>query len=599
MENKTNTFGRFLKTLGHGVLRFLVPFLLTARAAGLLYLYQQWEYVDKWRYLTVCGIVTSIRITEKLVNLLPKAAIALYAGAAIAALVQLLGERRLKQWVSVLLQLVLSLAVATGFILIWQYAPGAISELSLVALIGLIIAAILFGLAVVCTRGSEGAGARSAVTGVIVGGAVGSVLAAALIVFTIAVDELLYSGVDFAVYLLFALLSFGTVGVTVFLSFLPRPGEQRPNARPYTALFSYFLLPLYLVLLAILYVYLGVILVRFELPSNQLNPFGLLALAGFFVLWFALKGEDNRLAKWYTRWGGLLLLPVTGAQILALAVRILAYGLTENRVLSLFAVALGIVGIVFCTCRVRLHVFCAVAAVLTLAFTLTPLNPMTLSNASQARRLKAVLTQYGMLDESGALALPEQPLPGPDYTRLAEGLRYFQYASGVVSPFDQQMAAAANDGFLTRYRQLLAKPSDAGVSSSSVRVTVSLSGCEEPLPVTGYDRVQMVYFHDAAGRTSRELFDWLDPVTGELILIEPDAWLQDLDACVQEYRIAAGYAYSTAVTMDPAPVDRMLLPIDETHTLLVTSIFYLETETDGAAVLEYRTIEGLMLIRSE
>lgn len=598
MENKTNTFGRFLKTLGTGMLRFIVPFILTARAAGLIFLNERLSYLSGEGFLTVFGITTSIQITHRLVDLMQYCAVGLYAGAAIAALVQLLTERKWKRWISITLQFILGFGIAFGVGTLLSL-ENVVSDYTTCAVIGMVIAAILFGLAVACKRGSEGAGARSAASGAIVGGAVGVVLMAALLLFAFAVDELL-NPVDYEVYLLLVLFSLGSVGVTVFLSFLPRPDAEQPQNKAYTIAFSYVLLPLYLVLITILYAYLAVILVRFTLPSGQLNPFGLIALAGFLVLWFALKGEDNRLARWFTRWGGLLLLPITAAQIIALWVRIDAYGLTPNRVVSVAAVLLGLVAIALCTCRRKLSTFCTVAGVLALLVTLTPLNPLTLSNISQERRLKDVLTQYGLLDADNSLMLPDNALPDADYDRVREGLSYFRSASGVTSSFGRKMAEEATSSFLSAYREkFIEGAKSAPQHYENVILLYSLQE-DGPLPIGDAKRVYLIRPIDPYRYNADEAFVWTDPETGEQVFV-------DLSALIEELRVYSkdsskwtkwtSYSSGLSLLTLPATMEQMRVPIDDTHTLLLTS-FCIYEEMDGdECSLTYDEPTGLMLVR--
>lgn len=593
MENKTHTFGRFLKTLGTGMLRFIVPFILTARAAGMIFLNERWSYLSGEGFLTVFGITTSIQITHRLVDMTQYCAVGLYAGAAIAALVQLLTERKWKRWISICLQFVLGFGMAFGIGILLSF-ENVVSDYTACATIGLVVAAILFGLAVACKRGAEGAGARSAASGVIVGGAVGVVLMAALLLFALAVDELL-TPVDYEVYLLLVLFSLGSVAVTVFLSFLPRPDAEQPQNKAYTIAFSYVLLPLYLVLITILYAYLAVILVRFTLPSGQLNPFGLIALAGFLVLWFALKGEDNRLARWFTRWGGLLLLPITAAQIIALWVRIDAYGLTPNRVVSVIAVLLGLIAIVLCTCRRKLSVFCTVAGVLALLVTLTPLNPLTLSNISQERRLKDVLTQYGLLDADNSLMLPDNALPDADYDRVREGLSYFRGASGVTSSFGRTVAKNASS-FLSSYREKFM----AGAKSAPQHYeNVILYSLQEdgPLPIGDAKRVYLIRPIDPYRYNADEAFVWTDPQTGEQVFVDLSALIEELRVYSKDSGKWTSYGSGLSLLTFSATMEQMRVPIDDTHTLLLTS-FCIYEEMDGdECSLTYDEPTGLMLVR--
>ena len=203
--------------------------------------------------------------------------------------------------------------------------------------------------------------------------------------FLLAIDTLLVS-IDFDVTQYFLVFSLLSVGATVFLSFLPKPGQERPRYRAYSILLTYVLLPLYLVLLAILYAYIVRIALEWKMPSGQMNPFGLCAIVGFLLLWLGLKGEESPFAKWYARFGGLLLLPVIAVQVLGLWIRIDAYGLTPMRVASVAVVLLGGIAIVLSACKGKLRVFYWIAAALSLVLLVSPLNKTCAQRLRDARR---------------------------------------------------------------------------------------------------------------------------------------------------------------------------------------------------------------------
>ena len=73
-----------------------------------------------------------------------------------------------------------------------------------------------------------------------------------------------------------------------------------------TAFLFWLLLPAALLLLAILYVYLGKIVVTGSMPSGKLNWFGSVALASYVFFWLSLRGSSNRFFRLFARWGWTL-----------------------------------------------------------------------------------------------------------------------------------------------------------------------------------------------------------------------------------------------------------------------------------------------------
>ena len=570
MEAKANSFGRFLKTLAAGVLRFIVPFILTVHAAVFLYLLMHWDYGTEWTY-SLFGYTWTIND-----ELLLSIGIGGYVGAAAAALVQLWGEKRLRP------RALIPLAVGVGLMANYLstlvlLSESALKDFSPYLVIGAILACILWGMAIVSRRGRDGGSVRAALIGAVIGVAVGTVLFAAFSVFLAAIDALLLD-VDTDLYLLFALLGYGSVGITVFLSFLPKPDGEPNRNKAYSVAFGYILLPLYLVLLAILYAYLAVLLVRFKLPSGQLNPFGLVALMGFLILWAALKDEDMRLARWYTRWGGLLLLPVTCVQALALWIRIDAYGLTPLRVVSVAAVVLGLIAIGLCTFRARLSAVFSAAAVLVMLLTLTPANPQLLSNLSQEFRLKPLLGQYGMLTEQNKLRLPHERLPEADYDKIKEGLSYFRYADCQLTPFGKAMSEGGiYYDFISDYREQFGD----GQTETNLYFTAD---CDRlPISVAPYAELYLYSLNDPYRHDLSEPFIWTDPKSGETLTFSLTEPLQTL------------YDTQYVSTRENISGEPIIIPLDETHTLVVLQCNLTVTPKENSVICW--KLDGLLLVK--
>lgn len=204
--------------------------------------------------------------------------------------------------------------------------------------------------------------------------------------------------------------SFFVAAPWLFLGSVPRadePAEERSGFRRFS---SVVLLPLYLILLAALILYVLKILVTWTMPVGVMNGYALSSLALFVFFHLTLTGEENRLCRWFVRWGGLALIPILISQQIAVWMRYDAYGLTPSRVIGMAVTLLGAAVIVTSLLRRRARWFFIAAAVTAFVVFGSPLNAQTLSRWDQEARLRDALSRNGMLTEAGEItANPDVP----------------------------------------------------------------------------------------------------------------------------------------------------------------------------------------------
>jgi hypothetical protein len=262
-----------------------------------------------------------------------------------------------------------------------------------------------------------------------------------------AADALLLS-VSWRAYSFAAMLVGILLLPNLYFSYLPRTGDTLSVPRAYTVLVGYAALPVYLMLLAVLYGYLVKILVTRHLPAGTMNWYASFALAVWVFFWLGLRMHPNALIQKFLRWGWALQLPVLAAQLVCIAIRLSAYGLTALRYLSLVCIGLGVLTLVLAALRRGPRCWFAAAAAAALVVTLTPLNPLDVSLFSQTHRLAAVLTADGMWD--GTAILPAESAPADADREIIEStFDYIQYNDPVFynsALFSQVLSANSGEG---------------------------------------------------------------------------------------------------------------------------------------------------------
>ena len=210
-----------------------------------------------------------------------------------------------------------------------------------------------------------------------------------------------------------------------FLSFLPGKDRNETDTPDRATEFLFWLLlPASLLLLGILYLYLGKILVTWSLPSGRLNWFGSISLAAYVFFWLSLRGSARKFFRLFARWGWALLLPVLVAQIVGIVVRYQAYGLSTPRFAGMITLAFGVYALVLAALDRPPRSLFVVIAVSGLVFTVTPLNIIDVPLRNQEGRLRAALERNGLLKDGALNLSPDIQLSDTDIKTIAGAWGY-------------------------------------------------------------------------------------------------------------------------------------------------------------------------------
>ena len=205
---------------------------------------------------------------------------------------------------------------------------------------------------------------------------------------------------------------------------LPHDDVPTERSRWYNVLF-WFLTPLGLVLVAILYAYIGKIVIRWEMPSGKMNWFASWAIAGYLFFWLSLRASRVRFFAFVARWGWAALIPVVVTQIVGIVIRYQAHGLTSPRMAGMVTLAIGIYALVLAALDRDAKSIFTVTAVAGIVFTVTPLNIVDIPMREQSARLQRALARNGCLGSDGQLVVPANPeIPLDDAKRLVGAWRY-------------------------------------------------------------------------------------------------------------------------------------------------------------------------------
>lgn len=235
----------------------------------------------------------------------------------------------------------------------------------------------------------------------------------------IAAYDVLIAKVGGAVYGDVAILVWCAMNPVFMAAMLPKYDEPTEHPRAFTVLF-WFIVPIGIALLAILYAYIAKIVFAWSMPSGTMNWFASCALAGYLFLWLSLRGSRVRFFASLARWGWAALLPVIATQIVGIAIRYNAYGLTTSRMAGMAALAIGIYALALAALDLSGRSAFIVLAVAALVLTVSPFNILDVPIHQQSARLRAALERAGCFVD-GRFTVPEKPNVSEEDAKIIDG----------------------------------------------------------------------------------------------------------------------------------------------------------------------------------
>ena len=179
----------------------------------------------------------------------------------------------------------------------------------------------------------------------IVGCAAAFLVAGGLSIVLFALDELFGVNINDDTYGKIWLCSFATLATEFTIAYALRR-EAFAVPKVWKVIAVYVAMPVFLLLIAVLWAYFAKCVLKWDIPRGQINWFVSGAVAAYMLLHLLMEGMDGGAARLFRRWGMLLVLPLVPLQAVAINMRIAQYGLSPMRYASIlfvvFATAYGI-----------------------------------------------------------------------------------------------------------------------------------------------------------------------------------------------------------------------------------------------------------------
>lgn len=235
------------------------------------------------------------------------------------------------------------------------------------------------------------------------------VLFIGLSVALLALDNLLDLDIDGETYFQLFLFLGGIFNTWFFLTGVPEKEAILEKSAVFPTglrvFVQYVLIPLVTVYIVILYLYLGKIILEWELPngwvSNLVLTFSIAGILSLLLLYPIRDSKDYNWIRLYSRGYYLALIPLIGLLMLSIWIRISEYGVTINRY---FVATLGVwlTGIViyFILSKSRsIKVIPISLCLIVIGISFGPLGAFAVSERSQLGRFEDILIKNNLLDE--------------------------------------------------------------------------------------------------------------------------------------------------------------------------------------------------------
>ena len=321
-------------------------------------------------------------------------------------------------------------------------------------------------------------------------------------------------------YLFSGLIAYGGWGFSSFLGALPNAGARYEFPAATEKLLLYLFFPVYLLLLLVLYLYVGKIIGAREMPVGTMNWYASFALLGF-AFFFGTLAAQSRLPLFsrFLKWALLLFLPILAVQLYGVWLRYEAYGLTTLRYTSMICTFCGIYALAVAFLRRKPQQVYLCAAILALIFSLTPLNVVDVPRRNQEARLTQILTENNLLQDGRIVKRDDTPPAVVD-----EIIDIAFYLEQDVSPlaaevFDENFRSMHESFFFygTDFTELsiegyhtLIRFDTQQITDEGFLVLTRTDGTEERIDLTSYAEILVQYGnqHDNIHLLSGELQDY-------------------------------------------------------------------------------------------
>ena len=215
-------------------------------------------------------------------------------------------------------------------------------------------------------------------------------------------QELIFTNMDYEIYLRVEILFLGLFVVPgELLCLTSSDGEIIKQVK---GLINYIVLPLTLISELIIYVYLFKVLFIEGIPSNRIFPIISFLIVVGYPTWVMINNyyKDNKFIEFNVKYMPYSFIPLILMQIYSMGVRVIDFGLTIDRYMGLILVIFEIVCVVLAILKEKYslnYILIALSILTFITMSVPFINVMDLSTSSQLNRIKKIYTSDKKFDD--------------------------------------------------------------------------------------------------------------------------------------------------------------------------------------------------------
>ena len=239
---------------------------------------------------------------------------------------------------------------------------------------------------------------------------------------------------SYKIHLIINLFVWTICFANIFLAQLPKKDVPISQSKVFRTFVLFVGLPLYILLIAILLIYLAKIVITWNMPVGEINWYASFASLFFIFFLLSVMQYTEKIAKLFVKFGGYFLLPVLVMQSIAVFERINAYGLTTPRTISMVLIIISILFIVGAILIPKhLNKIALASGIIVLIVTITPFNIIDMPVSSQTGILKTTLETNNMIQNG--VVVPNENVSKEDATKIISAYQYLKYDAEKVPEF--------------------------------------------------------------------------------------------------------------------------------------------------------------------
>jgi len=292
-------------------------------------------------------------------------------------------------------------------------------------------------------------------------------------------------------------------------------------------LISYILIPVIAAYTLVMFAYFAKILLTLKWPIGQLGIMGLIYSAVGLILFVLASLLKNRFSQLYCKIFPKVLVPIVIVQLVSVAIRLKAYGVTESRYyVALFGVFSICAGVFLSIKPVTKNIVIAyLAAFFAIISLVPPIDAFTVSQKSQLIRIETILETEGMLKD-GVLT-PKQNVSDNAKFETTSILSYLNNRDTLKSiqwlpkNFDLNQDFSKTFGFETRYSRDGIQPQTESYLTLDDTKPIAVSGYDFYISISNYSNDLNLNYSGVPYRLSYEnRFITLKNTVGKQLLNE-------------------------------------------------------------------------------